>query len=205
MTIKHIFGTALKAGFCLSCLFVAISSLRFLLITINISMAHMAHYLFAAPVPLYAHIVFAPLALALAPFQLWQGLRQSHPVVHRALGYCYVVAVILAGCGSLAMMSNFLGTGFAATGFISMACGWVGFTLWGVHLARSGNHDGHRRFMLRSIALTFGAFTLRMIMIPLIADGWTVVQTYQITAWACWVPNLIAVELWMRSRYSVSH
>jgi hypothetical protein len=35
-------------------------------------------------------------------------------------------------------------------------------------------------------------------MAPLMAQGWSVVETYDVTAWASWVPNLILVELWLR-------
>lgn len=52
--------------------------------------------------------------------------------------------------------------------------------------------------MIRSVALTFGAVMLRVYMTPLMASGWSVPETYQITAWASWVPNLIVVEWWFR-------
>jgi hypothetical protein len=35
---------------------------------------------------------------------------------------------------------------------------------------------------------------------PLIAQGWSVVETYQITAWASWLPDLIAVEISLRAK-----
>ena len=40
-------------------------------------------------------------------------------------------------------------------------------------------------------------------MIPLIAAGWTVVETYNITAWAAWLPNLALASLWTRRRLQV--
>ena len=160
----------------------------------------MVHYLPAVPLPLFAHILGAPLALALAPFQLWQGLRKSRPRLHRRAGYTYVTAVVIAGAGSLLMLPHFLGSASAAAGFLIMAVLWIGLTLRGVFLARAGDYAAHRRFMLRSVAVTFGAVTLRLIMPPLIAQGWSVVETYQITAWASWLPNLIAVEIYLRAK-----
>lgn len=50
-------------------------------------------------------------------------------------------------------------------------------------MARAGDYDAHRRWMLRSRTLTFGAVTLRIIMGPLMAMGWTGAQTYDVTAW----------------------
>jgi uncharacterized membrane protein len=200
MLMKTVFRASTTAIFWFGCLFVAISSMRFLVAPLSSVMPHMVHYVPSAPLALYAHVFGAPLALALAPFQIWQGLRGSRPALHRMLGYIYVVAVVLAGMGSLAMLPHFLGTSFAAAGFAFMALGWIGFTLRGVWLACRKDYIAHRQFMLRSVAFTFSAFTLRLIMTPLLATGWSVVETYQITAWAAWVPNLIVVELWIRLR-----
>ena len=66
----------------------------------------------------------------------------------------------------------------------------------GIWLARAGDYDAHRRWMLRSRTLTFGAVTLRIIMGPLMAMGWTGAQTYDVTAWGAWVPSLILLEIW---------
>ena len=188
----------LTSLFWILCLGVALASLRFLIAPFELVMDHMAHYLPAAPVALFAHLFGAPLALVLAPVQLWAGLRRRRPALHRASGYVYVLSVLIAGVGSLALLPDFLGTGFAAAGFFVLAVLWTGFTLRGVQLARAGEHAAHRRMMLRSVALTFAAVTLRIIMAPLMAQGWAVVDTYQITAWGSWIPNLIAVEIYLR-------
>lgn len=192
---------ALWAGavglFWLLCIFVALSSLRFLVAPMSDVMGHITHYLTSAPVALYAHILGGPLALALAPFQLWQALRRRRRILHRIIGYIYVTAVLFAGIGALVMLPDFLGTGFAATGFACMALCWIGFTLRGVWLAWIGDHIAHRRFMLRSVTVTFSAVTLRLMMMPLMIKGWTVLETYQVTAWGAWVPTLIAVEIWL--------
>lgn len=196
--MTRVAGVTLTSLFWLLCLAIAATSLRFLIAPMALVMDHMTHYLPDLPLPLYGHLLGGPLALALAPFQLWQGLRRARPRLHRALGYGYVGAVIVAGGGALAMLPMFLGSAVAAAGFATLGILWIGFTLRGVLLARGGNLAAHRRFMLRSAALTFAAVTLRLIMAPLMAQGWSVVETYQITAWGCWVPNLIAVEVYLR-------
>ena len=185
----------LTASFWLFSFLIALISLRFLAAPLSEVMDHMAHYLPAVPLALYAHLIGAPLALMLAPFQLWQGLRRARPRLHRVLGYSYVTAVIVSGIGALALLPHFLGTGFA-----TLAVLWIAFTLRGVVLARAGDRVAHRRFMLRSVALTLAAVTLRLIMAPLMEQGWTVVETYQVTAWGAWVPNLIVMELYIRAK-----
>ena len=197
--MARIFGFGLTGVFWILCFSVAAVSLRFLVAPMAVVMDHMAHYLPDFPLPLYAHLVGAPLALVLAPFQLWQGLRRKRPRLHRALGYAYVSAVVFAGLGALALLPMFLGTRFAAAGFAALGVLWIGITLRGVALARGGQMQAHRRMMLRSVALSFAAVTLRLIMAPLLAQGWSVVETYQITAWGAWVPNLIAVEIYLRT------
>lgn len=184
--------------FWILCLLIAVVSLRFLIAPLTLVMDHVAHYLPTLTLPLYAHLLGAPIALALAPFQLWQGLRRARPRLHRALGYAYVISVVVAGVGSLLLLPSFRGTGFAATGFAVLGALWIAVTLRGVLLARTRDLAAHRRFMLRSVALTFAAVTLRLIMAPLMADGWSVVETYNVTAWGAWVPNLILVEVYLR-------
>lgn len=179
-------------------LLIAVISLRFLFAPMQVVMAHMVHYLPEVPLALYAHIIGGPLALLLAPFQLWRGLRAARPRLHRAMGYAYVTAVVLAGAGSLLMLPHFLGSGFAAAGFAMLAVLWIGFTLRGVALARAGARVAHRRYMLRSVALTLAAVSLRLIMAPLMEQGWTVVETYQITGWGAWLPNLALMEIYIR-------
>jgi len=52
--------------------------------------------------------------------------------------------------------------------------------------------------MVRSIALTLAAVTLR-IYIPLgVVLGLPVEPSYQVIAWLCWVPNLVVAEWRLR-------
>ncbi len=187
-----------RAGFWMGCLMVAMVSYRFFLAPLAVVMDHMAHYLTLAPWALYGHIVLAPLALALAPFQLWQGLRASQPRLHRAVGYTYALSVLIAGLASLSLLPHFKGEWHSALGFGLLAVFWIGATARGVWLARAGNYTRHRQWMTRSVALTFAAVTLRLIMAPLMAMGWSVTETYQITAWASWLLTLAFAELWLR-------
>ena len=66
--------------------------------------------------------------------------------------------------------------------------------------AREGRIEAHRAWMLRSVALTFAAVTLRAQLVPMIAAGWEPGETYAVLAWSSWAPNLIAVEPWLAAR-----
>lgn len=179
-------------------LLIALATLRAVVLPMELVMPNMAHYRLDAPLALVAHLVGGPLALALAPFQLWAGLRRRRPTLHRWMGRAYGAAILVGGVGALAMVSDFTGSGFAAAGFAALGLAWLFTTAAGIWHARAGDLAAHRRWMLRSVALTFAAVTLRLIMAPLMAAGWSVNDTYLITAWGCWVPNLIVMEWWLR-------
>jgi uncharacterized membrane protein len=181
---------------------VGLASLRWLVAPIGLVMDHMAHYITLAPIPMVAHLLAGPLALLLLPWQFLHNLRQSRPSLHRRIGYVYVLSVLVGAVGALALLPDFLGHGTAAIGFALLGLLWAGTTIRAVQAARVGDHAAHRAWMVRSATLTFSAVTLRLYMAPLMAAGWTVAETYTVTAWACWLPSLIVVELWQRRRHA---
>ena len=86
----------------------------------------------------------------------------------------------------------------AGSGFFLLALVWLGTTGAAYVAARKRDFDSHRRWMIRSAALTFAAVTLRLYLGLTMAGGLPFDPSYTVIAWACWVPNLIAVELWAR-------
>ena len=57
----------------------------------------------------------------------------------------------------------------------------------------------HRRWMIRSYALTAAAITLRLYL-PLLSHlGIPFDMSYPVVAWLCWVPNLLFAE-WLCRR-----
>ncbi len=179
---------------------VALMSWRFLVLGVNTSMAFVAYHAVESRIAFYAHILLAPVALALAPFQLWRAFRMRRPGLHRWMGRTYGVLVLLAGAGGLVMAIGTRAGAGAALGFGLLAVAWVGTTGWGILQARAGHIDAHRRWMLRSVALCFAGVTLRLYLLIPVVTGIDQAMAYQVIAWACWVPNLIAVEWLMRRR-----
>jgi uncharacterized membrane protein len=181
---------------------VALFALTVMLLAATVGFAevapHLVHYLAAHNVPLYAHVLFGPLALLLMPFQFWAGLRNRYRLVHRILGYAYVVSIAVASLGALLLLSGFQGSAWAAVGFALLAILWVATTARALFLARAGRTGAHRAWMMRSAALTFAAVTLRLMMLPLMAAGMSFNGTYDITAWASWLIPLAFVEWKLR-------
>jgi hypothetical protein len=86
----------------------------------------------------------------------------------------------------------------AATGFGLLAVIWIYVTAQGWLTARARRFDEHRRWMIRSFALTFAAVTLRLYMPASMAMHLDMDQAYRAIAWIAWVPNLLAAELYLR-------
>ena len=185
-------------AFATACLLIAIVSLRGLMAPLALVMPGMAHFIHEAPIALWGHIVFAPIALALAPFQINQRLRALRPRLHRAMGYGYATASAIAAVSSLIFVAGSHASTFAKVGFAVLAVLWIGFTAIGISFARKRDFTRHRLWMLRSVALTAAAVTLRLMMAPLLVKGWTVPQTYDVTAWGAWPLNLALLEIWLR-------
>lgn len=60
------------------------------------------------------------------------------------------------------------------------------------------DYEAHRRWMLRSFALIFGAVTLRMYLPISFALGLEFESSYPVIAWVNWVPNIVLMEWWLR-------
>lgn len=161
------------------------------------AMPHVAHYVDGLPLALYAHIIFGPLALALAPFQFMQRIRAKHPKIHKLLGYSYLGSILIAGVSALALLFQFQGSLWAGIGFLILALGWMGSTGYAVLLAVKKDIVAHRKWVRRSAVFTFAAVTLRLIMAPLMMTGMPLIETYNYTAWLSWLLPMIVVELWV--------
>ncbi|WP_425049659.1 DUF2306 domain-containing protein [Psychromarinibacter sp. S121] len=183
--------------FWLLSLAVALVSYRWLAFGVEASMDFMLHHFIDRRTAFLAHVLFAPVALALAPFQMAKSLRARRAALHRWMGRVYGVAILISGLGGLAMAPFSSAGPVAAWGFGILAVLWLGVTGRGIWLAMQRRIAEHRRWMIRSVALTFGAVTLR-IELPLLAMAFGFDTGYRIVAWLSWVPNLLIAEWWLR-------
>lgn len=175
---------------------IALVSYRFLL-GVETWMQPMLHHWLDRPWAFIAHVGFAPVALALVPFQFWSRLRALRPGLHRWLGRAYALAILIAGVGGIAMALTTDAGPVAGTGFGLLAVLWLGVTGQAVRLAMAGRIAEHRDWMIRSAALTMAAITLRLYL-PVLMMTVGFETGYLIVAWACWVPNALIAELIVR-------
>ncbi len=149
------------------------------------------------PVQALTHMLIAPIALLLGPWQFFQGLRARHPGFHRWSGRVYVAACVVAGVGGLATAFHASGGPIAGLGFGLLAVLWIGATLGAWRAAVARNVPLHRLLMQFSYAMTFGAVTLRL-QIPIgFALGFPSYSAMSVwLAYTAWVPNVLLVALY---------
>lgn len=146
------------------------------------------------------HAGAAATALLLGPAQFLASLRRRCPGVHRWTGRVYVAGCTVGGASGLLLAAG-ASTGRATTiGFGMLAIAWLGATTVAWYLAVQRRIPEHKRWMIRSFALTLAAVTLRLYL-PL-ADALQLppVGSYQAIAFLCWVPNLLLAEWYLRRR-----
>lgn len=154
----------------------------------------------------FAHVGLGATALALGPFQFWRKFRNRRMRLHRLLGKMYVGA-ILVGSVAAFCAAWFASTGWvAAVGFMGLAVAWFFTTVRAYQAIRAKRLKAHEQWMYRSYAVTLSAVTLRIILpVEMAVLGLPFSTAYPIVAWLCWVPNLIFVEWWIRSRRKERH
>lgn len=156
----------------------------------------MRPHLDARPIAFLTHVVGGIAALLLGAFQFVTrlGVRRKW---HAAAGRIYVLACLASGAGGLITAWHSSAGPIATAGFSGLAVAWLASTTMGFLAIVGGRVAEHRRWMLRSYALTLAAVTLR-IMLPLVPVlGIDFVAAYQAISFLCWVPNLILAEVWI--------
>ena len=112
------------------------------------------------------------------------------------MGYIYVTDVLLI-TGPAGLLMGFYANGGIPSriAFVSLALLWIFFTAMALIKARQKNFTAHRRYMIRSYALTLSAITLRAWKYAL-TNSFELppMDVYRSVAWLGWVVNLIVAE-----------
>jgi uncharacterized membrane protein len=151
----------------------------------------------------YTHISFGGIALLTGVFQFSEKLRKR-VVLHRTLGKIYLISILLGGVAGFILSLFAEGGIIAKVGFNLLAIIWL-LTSWLAYSSiRNRDVEAHRRWMIRSYAACCAAISLRLILpFELAALHMDFITAYQIVAWACWVPNMLLAEMYIRSQKQV--
>ena len=150
-----------------------------------------ANSIVASNIALLVHILSALPCLVIGPLLFIQAIRLRYLNVHRWLGRCYVFTVFIsAPVGfSLAAVNQF--GWISRAGFMTLATVWFVTTFIGYRRIRATDIIGHRRWMIRSYAISIAVISVRFLDVP---DGISRETWYPIMTWVCWVPNALIAE-----------
>lgn len=152
------------------------------------------------PLPLAVHAASGSLALLTGPFQFFPGLRERRPKLHHALGRLYVAGCLVGGASGIVLAIGSTSGPLVTLGFGSLGLFWLVTTWTGLRLAIQRRITEHRRWMIRSFALTLAAVTLRFELPLMQIYGLDFPVAYLAVSYLCWVPNILLAEIYLRVR-----
>jgi len=145
------------------------------------------------------HFFAAGLALALVPLQLNGWVRRRVPRLHRIGGWLSVAAILIGGISGLSLAVDAHGGAVTGSSFAIIALLWLMTMGIGIRHVLAGDLASHRSWMMRCIAVTSAAITLRLTQAALMGGlHWDFEAAYPISAWFCWPFNLLVCELLLR-------
>lgn len=193
-----------RITFWITSIAVALVSWRFLALGMEAAFANLPYQVEQQRLLFTTHVVFGPIALMIAPFQLMTRLRVRRPALHRWMGVSYCLAVLLGGVSGFLIGFGANGGLLTKAGFIILAVLWLWTTLRAYQFARARRFDDHRAWMIRSIALTFAGVALRFWLPVQLISGIPFETAYAVVAWLCWVPNVLIAEYYLSRSKNLS-
>src|SRR3954453_11117995 len=165
-----------------------------------------ANYVDRPPVVLaafYLHVASGGLALLLSPIQFVARLRARAPRVHRAVGRVTLASIAVAGVAGVVLAPHSLAGPVGTAGFGLLAVLWLVFAATAFRAIRRRDVAAHRRWMVRTFALTYAAVTLRLWLLALTGFQTSLAgvdaqaafeHAYLVVPFLAWVPNLLVPE-----------
>lgn len=125
-------------------------------------------------------------------------IRNASLKWHRWAGTVYCVCIwISATLGIILAVANQNGL-IAKGGFGFLGFGWFITTWYAYATGRARDIASHRKWMIRSYALTLAVVSIRPMFIFGPWWGLDNATWYVLVTWLCWVPNLIIAEAYIR-------
>ncbi len=131
---------------------------------------------------------------------LFISISKSHWLsVHRFLGRIYVVLVLFLAAPSGLIMGYFANGGLMGQiNFMLLSTIWWMFTYFGFKNIIDKNITAHKKWMIRSYALTLSAITLRVLQMTLPMTLFPDQSVrYVFISWGSWILNLMIAEIYI--------
>ena len=148
---------------------------------------------------LVVHILTALPPLVLGWIGFSKRMRKRSLEFHRWVGTFYCYGIWISAVTGFALGSQHDNGWGTRAGYCALATAWFVTTWIAYRRARQRNIPAHRQWMIRSYAVTLAVITVRPI---------TFVPTYfevdpvmfaLVMSWACWLPNVVLAEVYVRS------
>ena len=150
---------------------------------------------------LLVHIITGTFALLTGPLQLWLGITDRRPDLHRKIGMAYLASVSVSSVAAfyLAFNTDF-GWVFGA-GLTGLAVAWLTTTGMVFTAIRRHLYDQHKEWMIRSYVVTTAFVTFRMVIPILVITGTgTLNEQLGFTIWISWSIPLLVTEAVIQGR-----
>lgn len=155
----------------------------------------------------FTHVYTSIFLMLLGAFQFIVSVNRKTRIFHRWSGRIYVIIILfLSGPSGLIMAYHANGGWIAKTAFIILSLLWIYFTALSVIYAMRNRLQEHKKFAIRSFALTLSAISLRLFkfLIVFLFDLQSM-DAYRIVAWLAWTFNLIIAEIIIYRKLSKSN
>ncbi|WP_037078603.1 DUF2306 domain-containing protein [Pseudonocardia spinosispora] len=166
---------------------------------------------------LVGHIFFGSVALLTCCLQVWPWLRRHFPLLHRLAGRAYFFLGVFPAAVLVLGVAPVSSSGFVSSiGNTLLAVLWLYTSVRGYRTARRRRYAEHRRWMIRSFALTTSIVANRVWLFACLAVAETQLDTTYggnetamiqaaagASVWLSWVVNILVAEWWLeRTRVS---
>ena len=150
----------------------------------------------------YAHVYTSIFVLFSGFIAVFVKPKAAFRNLHRFFGKIYVILLLLIAAPSGIYMGFYANGGILAKiSFVILGILWW-FTTYKAYLEiRKKNVLNHKKWMYRSYALAVSAITLRLWKVVLVYFFQpNPMDVYEIIAWLGWVPNLILIEILIKTK-----
>lgn len=157
------------------------------------SIIHVTYWRYA----FYTHVCTSIFLIPIGTLQFIDKSAYRFKAIHRIVGIAYISIIVLLSGPSGFIMGYFANGGiWAKISFMVLSVCWICTTAISYFQIRRGKIAAHKKYMIRSYALTLSAITLRTyaLVLPkfIHLHG---KDEYVLMAWLSWVPNLILAEV----------
>jgi uncharacterized membrane protein HdeD (DUF308 family) len=152
----------------------------------------------------FPHVIFGILAMLVGPFQFSNKLRARYLVIHRRLGYVYLVSILLGATAGIALSLTSKVSVTYKMGLFFLAVAWLLTSGMALFFILKRKITQHKEWMVRSYVVTFAFVIFR-----LFADLMTYYEISDaadrnaLMSWACWAVPLLFLEPILQYRKTV--